>query len=145
MNNITRTGFLLGALAVTFCCAVYASPPLPQNPGLTDAMRPAVMPTLEDLRLSSLEDRLLETDALSASQKLALMSAIEKLQERFRAAHAGNRSVASLRPPYDRLIAKMKASLKNDPVLARDLEGSKETLWASLADPAQFAGLSIEN
>ena len=141
MNKIARTKLLLGAMAVAFSCDASASGPLPQNPGLTDALKPAALPSPEQLGLSTLEDRLRETNAIAPLKKLALKLEIDDLQESFKVAHAEGASVASLRPAYDKLIAKVQASLKKDPKLSRDLMASKEAIWAALADPAQFASL----
>jgi len=141
MATLARTKHLFGVLALALSCTAFASPPLPENPGLVDALTPAALPAPEQLGLSTLEERLLESDAVAASKKVALQTQIDELRSRFRAAHAGSESVAGLRPRYDDLMAKVLASVKKDPVLSRDLRVSKEPMWRVLADPARFASL----
>ena len=138
----TAAQLLLVALTLALSCSGYATPSLPQNPGLTDALKPAALPGPEKLGLATLEERLLQTSAIAEPKKLALKAEIEDLQALFKAAHAGGAPVEKLRPAYDRLIAKVQAAVKKDVKLSRDLKDSKEAIWSTLADPGQYASLA---
>src|SRR3954468_10712113 len=132
---------LLAAVGLVIASTSFAAPPLPMNPGLVDALRPAA-PRTEELSVSALEDRLRETKAIPPLQKLALKAEIDELLGRLREAHAtGPREVAELREPYEKLLVKIRGLLKKDPQLARDIATSRETIWAVLADRTQFASL----
>jgi hypothetical protein len=132
---------LFTAVLVAVASGLQAAPPLPINPGLVDAMRPAAYRS-EELSLSALEERLRETKAISPMKKLALKAEIDDLLARFRIAHAGGSpSLGELRDPYNRLLAKIHGMLKKDPQLARDIVASRESIWGVLADRTQFASL----
>jgi hypothetical protein len=134
---------LLGALVIVFAPMAFAGPPLPVNPGLIDAMRPAQSRAPEELSLAALEDRLRETRAINPWKKLELKGEIDDLLAHFRSAHAsGSQDVARLREPYTRLLAKIQGLLKKDPQLARDITASREAIWGVLADRTQFASLN---
>ncbi len=130
---------IFAAAGLVFASSSFAAPPLPVNPGLVDALRPAA-PRTEELSISALEDRLRETKAIPPLQKLALKSEIDDFLGRLREAHAtGPREVAEMREPYEKLLVKIRGLLKKDPQLARDIAASRETIWAVLADRTQFA------
>src|SRR4051812_34801935 len=134
---------LLGTIPMAFASAGFAAPPLPMNPGLVDAMRPAAPARPEELSLSQLEERLRETKAISPWKKLELKGEIDDLLDRFRTAHAGGKpDVVALRDPYDRLIGKIHGLLRKDQRLARDITASREAIWEVLTDRTQFAGLN---
>jgi hypothetical protein len=116
---------------------------LPENPGLTVARRPALPPRGEELSLLALGERIRETPALTMSRKNALRTEIDGLMARFRRAHArgGGAEVAALRAPYNRLMAKMRSMLEQDPKLAADVTASREPIWEVLASRSQFASL----
>jgi hypothetical protein len=140
MKMLTKS--LLGALVVVFASACFAARPLPENPGLTDARKPAARPRGEELSLFALEERIRETPALTSLRKDALMAEIDALVVRFRAAHAeGSPRVSALRQPYESLMARMQAMLKQDPQLASDVAASRGPIWDVLADRAHFASL----
>jgi hypothetical protein len=76
--------------------------------------------------------------------KIALKNQVDDLLDQFREHHAGRvkTTLASLRPPYDRLLLKVLALLQDDdPDLARAVVASREPMWDFLADPARFATL----
>jgi hypothetical protein len=140
MKILTRS--LIGAMVVAFASACFAARQLPENPGLTDARKPAALPRGEELSLFALEERIRETQALTPLRKEALRTEIAGLVVRFRRAHArGAAEVAALRPPYNRLMAKVHATLRDDPQLAADVTASREGIWDVLADRSQFASL----
>jgi len=141
MDALACTKHLVGVLAIGLSCSAFASPPLPENPGLIDALTPAALPAPEQLGLSTLEERLLESNSVSPSRKLALRAEIDDLRMRIAVAHRSGGSVEALRPRYERLMMKVRDAVKKDPVLFRDLMVSKDWIWAVLADPARFASL----
>jgi len=133
---------LLVTLALSFASVCFAARSLPENPGLTDARKPALPARGEELSLYALEERLRETPALTPLRKDAIRTEIDGLVVRFRLAHSrGGSAVAALRPPYNRLMAKMQAMLKEDTKLAADVNVSREPIWDVLADRSQFASL----
>ncbi len=141
MSSSLRIELLLGALALGFASASFAAQPLPVNPMLLDAMRPA-FPRVEELSLPGLADRLRDTKAIPPARKAELMSEFDILLDQFRLAYrTGNPQVASLREPYDRLLGKMQVSAGKDRQLARDTAASREPIWESLSDRSTFASL----
>ncbi len=94
------------------------------------------------LDLHTLESRLKDTKAIGIMSKLALKNQIDDLLARFRTAHASGGSVASLRPPYESLLAKVQSLLDGDPKLANDVSASREAIWGVLTDPVKFRSLS---
>jgi hypothetical protein len=140
MSIATKTLLLVSALAFASVC--FAAQSLPENPGLTDARRPAQPARGEELSLFALEERIRETPVLTPLKKEALRTEIAGLVVRFRRAHGrGESEVAALRKPYNRLMAKLHEALKNDPQLAADVTASREPIWDVLANRAQFASL----
>ena len=141
MSSNLRINVLLGALALGFSSASFAAQPLPVNPMLLEAMRPA-LPRVEALSLPELADRLRETKSIPLARRAELMSEFDRLLDQFRLAYrTGNPQVASLREPYDRLLGKMQASARTDRQLSRDIAASREPIWESLSDRSTFASL----
>ena len=137
MTTATKSLFASSALAFASVC--FAAQPLPENPGLTDARKPALPARGEELSLFALEERISKSPALTPPARDALRIEINGLVARFR--HAQAAEVPTLREPYDKLMAKMQASLKDDPQLAADVVASREPIWGVLADRAPFASL----
>lgn len=122
-------------LAGMLCAAV----PAPAAGPSGDGVEPAPMRSLD---LTSLEQRVRETNAISVFQKLALQQEVDEMLARFRHAHAsGDTELAALRRPYERLIASIQARLVRDPQLAREVSASREAIWGVLTDRARFASL----
>lgn len=142
MSLSAKIACYAGVLIIGLATSVFASRTLPENPGLTDARRPAQRPRGEELSLFALEERIRETSALTPLRKAALRTEIDGMVVRFRRAHArGGAEVAALRQPYNKLMAKMHATLAEDPRLAADVTASREGIWEALADRSQFASL----
>ena len=140
MTTATKSLLIVSALAFASVC--FAAQPLPENPGLTDARKPALPARGEELSLFALEKRIHESPALTRLRKDALRTEIDGLVARFRHAHGrGESEVATLRKPYYRLMAKVHEVLRDDPQLAADVVASREPIWGVLADRAQFASL----
>ena len=141
MKSSLRIEVLLGALALGFASASFAAQPLPINPMLIDAMRPA-LPRVEELSLPELADRLRDTKAIPPARKAELMSEFDGLLDQFRLAYrTGNPQMSSLREPYDRLLGKIQASARKDRQLSRDIAASRVPIWESLSDRSTFASL----
>lgn len=118
----------------------------PAAPGRTAATShpPARQEPSRALDLGSLEKRLRETRAIGVFTKLSLKNQVEDLLDQFRAFHEGWGPVtrAELRERYDLLVLKVLSLVQDrDPVLARDIVGSREAIWRLLLDPAKFANL----
>ncbi len=94
-----------------------------------------------DLKL--LETRLKETKAIGLFTKLELKNQVDDLVNQFRDYYQGRlkpATLADLRPPYDLLLLKVLALLRDaDPQLATTIVASREDIWAFLANPAKFA------
>ena len=96
-------------------------------------------PTLD---LTSLEQRLKDTDAIGVLTKIALKNQVDDLLDQFRAYYQGKlkTTLAELRRPYDRLVLKVLSLLQDsDPSLASAIVASREAIWGILSDPAKFA------
>jgi hypothetical protein len=120
-----------------------APQPAPKKPAAAPAAE-APRPSAPTLDLKSLETRLRETNAIGVMTKLTLKGQVEDLLDRFRAYHDGKVRIqlAELRQPYDTLILKVLALLQDkDPPLASAIAGSREAIWAILADRAKFLKL----
>ena len=92
--------------------------------------------------LTSLEQRLKETQAIGVLAKIALRNQVDDLLSQFRSFHEGKlkTTLAELRRPYDLLVLTVLALLQdNDPSLAAALVASREAIWGILSDPARFA------
>ena len=96
-------------------------------------------PTLD---LTSLEQRLKDTDAIGVLTKIALKNQVDDLLDQFRAYYQGKLKItlAELRRPYDLLVLKVLSLLQDsDPSLASAIVASREAIWGILSDPAKFA------
>jgi hypothetical protein len=97
------------------------------------------------LDVSTLRVRLKDTPAIGLMAKLRLKSEIEDLVEDLAAFHAGHatETLDTLHARYRALVVHVVALLEHgDAPLARDLTASTDHLWATLADPGQFASLA---
>lgn len=150
----------IGLLALATSCATVAdAPPTPAAPSATPAIvTPTVVgrkqpakavrevpkpaPTLD---VAGLTARLRGTSAIGLFTKLALKNQMDDLLEQVRAQHQGGGAsgVKTLRQPYDMLVLKVLAVLQDDdPSLAQIISGSREAIWAILADPVKFNALA---
>ena len=125
--------------------AAAVKPPVAQ-PGKKESTAPEVAkkssPTLD---LTSLEQRLKDTDAIGVLTKIALKNQVDDLLDRFRAYYQGKlkTTLAELRRPYDLLVLKVLSLLQDsDPSLASAIVASREAIWGILADRAKFATVS---
>jgi len=116
------------------------------QPGKKESTAPEVAkkssPTLD---LTSLEQRLKDTDAIGVLTKIALKNQVDDLLDRFRAYYQGKlkTTLAELRRPYDLLVLKVLSLLQDsDPSLASAIVASREAIWGILADRAKFATVS---
>ena len=116
------------------------------QPGKKESIAPEVAkkssPTLD---LTSLEQRLKDTDAIGVLTKIALKNQVDDLLDRFRAYYQGKlkTTLAELRRPYDLLVLKVLSLLQDsDPSLASAIVSSREAIWGILADRAKFATVS---
>jgi hypothetical protein len=126
----------------TKASAAAAKAPVAQ-PAKKETTTPAVAkkasPTLD---LTSLEQRLKDTDAIGVLTKIALKNQVDDLLDQFRAYYQGKlkTTLAELRPLYDRLVLKVLSLLQDsDPSLASAIVASREAIWGILSDPAKFA------
>jgi hypothetical protein len=150
----------IGLLALAAGCATVAdAPPTPAAPSAAPAVvAPAVVgrkqpvkavrevskraPTLD---VAGLTARLRSTSAIGVFTKLALKNQMDDLLQQVRAQHLGGSAsgVKTLRQPYDMLVLKVLAVLQDDdPSLAQMISGSREAIWAILADPVKFNALA---
>ncbi|TMH04854.1 MAG: hypothetical protein E6H69_01530 [Betaproteobacteria bacterium] len=107
-----------------------------------DLAKKSSSPTLD---LTSLEQRLKDTDAIGVLTKIALKNQVDDLLDRFRAYYQGKlkTTLAELRRPYDLLVLKVLSLLQDsDPSLASAIVASREAIWGILADRAKFATVS---
>ena len=97
------------------------------------------------LDVATLRVRLRDTPAIGPVTKLRLKSEIEDLVSDLAAFHAGRatETLEGLHARYCDLVLRVIALLKQgDASLAHDLTVSTDQLWATLADPGQFASLA---
>jgi hypothetical protein len=116
------------------------------QPGKKESTAPDVAknssPTLD---LTSLEQRLKDTNAIGILSKIALKNQVDDLLGQFRAFYQGKlkTTLAELRRPYDLLVLKVLALLQDsDPPLASAIAASREAIWGILADREKFATVS---
>ena len=96
----------------------------------------------QEIDLQGLEKRLRATQAISVFQKLELQKEVNELLTRIRQAHSGPISeMATLRRPYERLIASIQSRLGRDPQLADEISASREAIWGALTDRTKFASI----
>ena len=134
--------------------AVKPAPPAAKAPAAT-AKAPVAQPAKKEsaapevakkssptLDLTSLEQRLKDTDAIGVLTKIALKNQVDDLLDQFRAYYQGKlkTTLAELRRPYDLLVLKVLSLLQDsDPSLASAIVASREAIWGILSDPAKFA------
>ena len=97
------------------------------------------------LDVATLRVRLKDTPAIGPFEKLRLKSEIEHLVSDLAAVHAGRATATleRLHARYSDLVVRVIALLEQgDASLAHDLTASTDHLWATLADPQQFASLA---
>jgi hypothetical protein len=97
------------------------------------------------LDVATLRVRLKDTPAIGPVAKLRLKSEIEDLVNDLAAFHAGRatETLDELHARYRDLVLRIIALLEQGDVsLAHDLTASSDHLWATLADPGQFASLA---
>jgi hypothetical protein len=95
------------------------------------------------LDLAALKARLRETTAFGVLTKLALQNQMDDLLSQFRVLHEGAMGVATLRAPFEALLAKVVGLLQEgDASLARAIAGSREAIWDVLSDPQKFDAAS---
>ncbi|MCI0347178.1 MAG: hypothetical protein L0221_17340 [Chloroflexi bacterium] len=97
------------------------------------------------LDVATLRVRLKDTPAIGLVAKLRLKSEIEDLIDDLAAFHAGraDQALATLQSRYRGLVVRVVGLLERDDApLAHDLSASTDHLWATLADPGQFASLA---
>ena len=102
----------------------------------------AAAPKAAPLDLRTLEERLKDTGAIGVLTKLSLKNQVDDLIGRFRAYHQGARppTLTDLRPAFDLLLMKVLSLLQDhDPSLARDINASRDAIWAVLNDPRKLA------
>jgi hypothetical protein len=117
-----------------------------EQPGKKESTAPEVAkkssPTLD---LTSLEQRLKDTNAIGVLTKIALKNQVDDLLDQFRAYYQGKlkTTLAELRRPYDLLVLKVLSLLQDsDPLLASAIVASREAIWGILADREKFATVS---
>jgi len=97
------------------------------------------------LDVAALRVRLKDTPAIGPVAKPRLKSEIEDLMRDLAAFHAGRatETLDGLHARYRDLVLRVIALLEQgDASLAHDLTVSTDLLWATLADPGQFATLA---
>lgn len=102
---------------------------------------PGAAPALD---LEGLERRLRDTKAIGVFTKLALKNQVDDLLDAFRGHHRGRGTppIGQLRQRYDLLLMKVLALLQDgDPMLAKAVHGSRESIWSVLVDPVRFSKL----
>ena len=127
---------------------VIADKPVAKPPAKTAAPAPQQKPVAKPqaapaMALTTLEQRLKDTNAIGLFTKIALKNQVDDLVNRVRAHHEGNgATLAQLRQTYDQLLAKVHGLLKDgDPALAGSIMASREAIWQVLTDPVKFAKL----
>src|SRR5262245_26892485 len=97
------------------------------------------------LDVVALRVRLKDSPALGPLAKLRLKSEIERFVSDLASFHAGRatETLDGLHARYRNLVVRVIALLEpGDASLAHDLTVSTDHLWATLADPGQFASLA---
>jgi hypothetical protein len=105
----------------------------------------AARPAEPALDLKSLEQRLKETSAIGVLTKLSLKNQVDDLVAKFRAFHAGQRppGLAELRPSFELLLMKVLSLLQDsDAALAKQIDASRNAIWAVLTDPQKLASFT---
>jgi hypothetical protein len=97
------------------------------------------------LDVATLRVRLKDTPAIGLIAKLRLKSEIESLIGDLATLHAGRgtQTLDAIHARYRGLVVRVVGQLEQGDVpLAHDLSASTDHLWATLADPGQFASLA---
>ena len=113
--------------------------------GLVLGMPAAARSDSGALDVATLRVRLKDTPAIGPFEKLRLKSEIEHLVSDLAAFHAGHATATldGLHARYSDLVVRVIVLLEQgDASLAHDLTASTDHLWATLADPQQFASLA---
>ena len=126
--------------------AAAATQPVTVAPASTSgpAPVPAHAPTAAPLDLTSLKQRLRDTNAIGVFTKLALKNQVDDLLDKFRKFYGGQLKITlpQLRASYELLVEKVLVLLQDsDPPLAKEIAASREAIWSLLADPQKFATL----
>jgi hypothetical protein len=101
-------------------------------------------PTAASLDLTSLKQRLRDSNAIGVFTKLALKNQVDDLLDKFRKFYGGQLKITlpQLRASYELLVEKVLVLLQDsDPPLAKEIAASREAIWSLLADPQKFATL----
>ena len=120
---------------------VSAAPAAVERPRTNKDPPPVARPAEPPLDVAALTARLRDTNAIGVFTKLALKNQMDDLLKQFRAHYQGGEktNVDSLRQPYNMLILKVLTVVQDgDPSLARTISGSREAIWAILADREKF-------
>ena len=131
----------LGKLPLAHCFATVAALVL----GLVLALPAPARSDDGALDVATLRVRLKDTPAIGPFEKLRLKSEIEHLVNDLAAFHAGHapETLEVLHTRYSDLVLRVTVLLEQgDASLAHDLTVSSDQLWATLADPGQFASLA---
>jgi len=110
----------------------------------TPGAKGATPPPAPTLDLNSLKERLKDTRAIGVFTKLSLKNQVDDLLGQLRAFHAKKTAtpLSELRQRYDLLLGKVLSLLQDgDPPLAAAISQSRDSIWAILSDPQQFAKL----
>src|SRR5688572_7834013 len=116
--------------------------PAPQAKAAPPPVATAQAPQLD---VTSLIERLRETDAIGVMTKLALKNQVDDLLKKFRLHYQGAQktSVTELRQPYNMLVLKVLSLVQDkDPSLARSISNSREAIWGMLADRDKFNSIT---
>jgi hypothetical protein len=106
-----------------------------------DKRQAAVQAPSPPMALTTLAQRLRETDAIGVFTKIELKFEIDELVDALRAYHHGQRepSLEQLHERYNLLLLKVVTLLQaDDPTLARDIGASRAALWDLLSAPETF-------
>jgi hypothetical protein len=110
------------------------------------AKTPGPAPTPAPLDLKQLKQELKDTKAIGIFSKITLKNQMDDLLGRLRKYHQGqaNPPLTDLRRSYELLVMKLLSLVQDDDKkLASDIAGSREAIWALLADPKKFATLDV--
>jgi hypothetical protein len=135
------SGKLADSPVATHCFAALAALAL----GLLLALPGTARSDDGPLDVATLRVRLKDTPAIGPFEKLRLKSEIEHLVSDLAAFHAGHATATldGLHARYSDLVVRVIVLLEQgDASLAHDLTASTDHLWATLADPQQFASLA---
>jgi Mrp family chromosome partitioning ATPase len=118
------------------------------NTGATASTTPGVTketaPQSLAIDLATLEERLVDTDAIGFFTKLELKSQLDDLTTKFKAFHeAGSKEeLPELREEFDLLLLKLLTLLQDeDPSLHHEVATARPEIWRTFSDPALFAQL----